>query len=374
DELELFTRNTSKKRRQRKRSKATHFSNQNKDDTSQQADFDEEIYLINKDFKKEQSNEENNDSDSSHANDNNIDDSTDSNIENEDYRYNQEIDDQNESNGIAVDNEQSQSAPKEQNSDSNDEETVTKKERKSKVTQLKPLTLEEKRKLRRKRQKRIQYSVITILVLLIAVILIYMFSPLSKIAHVNINGNNHVSTSKINKVLGVKNDSRMYTFSKKNGKLLKGSNDVKINDAPVMDGFKGTKEDDMIKALSEMTPEVRRYIAEVTYAPSKNKQSRIELFTTDGLQVIGDISTISKKMKYYPQMSQSLSRDSSGKLKTRGYIDLSVGASFIPYRGNTSTQSESDKNVTKSSQEENQAKEELQSVLNKINKQSSKNN
>ncbi|MDT3921315.1 FtsQ-type POTRA domain-containing protein, partial [Staphylococcus aureus] len=143
-------------------------------------------------------------------------DSTDSNIENEDYRYNQEIDDQNESNVISVDNEQPQSAPKEQNSDSIDEETVTKKERKSKVTQLKPLTLEEKRKLRRKRQKRIQYSVITILVLLIAVILIYMFSPLSKIAHVNINGNNHVSTSKINKVLGVKNDSRMYTFSKKN--------------------------------------------------------------------------------------------------------------------------------------------------------------
>ncbi|MDA5445491.1 cell division protein FtsQ, partial [Staphylococcus aureus] len=129
DELELFTRNTSKKRRQRKRSKATHFSNQNKDDTSQQAEFDEEIYLINKDFKKEESKDENNDSASSHANDNNIDDSTDSNIENEDYRYNQEIDGQNESNGIAVDNEQPQSAPKEQNSDSNDEETVTKKER-----------------------------------------------------------------------------------------------------------------------------------------------------------------------------------------------------------------------------------------------------
>ena len=49
------------------------------------------------------------------------------NIENEDYRYNQETDDQNESNGIAVDNEQHQSAPNEQNSDSNDEETVTKK-------------------------------------------------------------------------------------------------------------------------------------------------------------------------------------------------------------------------------------------------------
>ena len=50
DELELFTRNTSKKRRQK--IKGYTFSNQNKDDTSQQADFDEEIYLINKDFKK----------------------------------------------------------------------------------------------------------------------------------------------------------------------------------------------------------------------------------------------------------------------------------------------------------------------------------
>ena len=110
DELELFTRNTSKKRRQRKDQRLHIFSNQNKDDTSQQADFDEEIYLINKDFKKKESNDENNDSASSHANDNNIDDSTDSNIENEDYRYTQEIDDQNESNGIAVDNEQHQSA------------------------------------------------------------------------------------------------------------------------------------------------------------------------------------------------------------------------------------------------------------------------
>ena len=35
------------------------------------------------------------------------------------------------------------------------------------------------------------------------------------------------------------------------------------------------KEDDMIKALSEMTPEVRRYIAEVTYAPSKTNKAEL---------------------------------------------------------------------------------------------------
>ncbi len=67
--------------------------------------------LINKDFKKEESNDENNGSASSHANDNNIDDFRSSILKMRYYRYNQEIDDQNESNGIAV-NEIPQSAPK----------------------------------------------------------------------------------------------------------------------------------------------------------------------------------------------------------------------------------------------------------------------
>ena len=33
----------------------------------------------------------------------------------------------------------------------------------------------------------------------------------------------------------------------------------------------------MIKALSEMSPEVRSMIAEVSYAPAKNKQNRIKI-------------------------------------------------------------------------------------------------
>ena len=57
-------------------------------------------------------------------------------------------------------------------------------------------------------------------------------------------------------------------------------------------------------------------------------------------------------MQYYPQMSQSLSRDDSGELKTNGYIDLSVGASFIPYQGSSTVQSGTEQNVTKSTQEE----------------------
>ena len=56
----------------------------------------------------------------------------------------------------------------------------------------------------------------------------------------------------------------------------------------------------IIKALSEMSPKVRNLIAEVSYAPTKNKQSRIKIFTKDNMQVIGDITTIADKMQYYP--------------------------------------------------------------------------
>ena len=71
----------------------------------------------------------------------------------------------------------------------------------------------------------------------------------------------------------------------------------------------------MIQALSEMSPKARNLIAEIRYAPDKNKQNRIKIFTKDNIQVIGDITTIADKMKYYPQMSESLSRSDSGDLK-----------------------------------------------------------
>ena len=58
-----------------------------------------------------------------------------------------------------------------------------------------------------------------------------------------------------------------------------------------------------------MSPEVRSLIGEVSYAPEKNKQNRIEIFTKDDMQVVGDITTIADKMKYYPEMSPSLSCD-----------------------------------------------------------------
>ena len=64
-----------------------------------------------------------------------------------------------------------------------------------------------------------------ILVLLIILFLLYMFTPLSRISNIKISGNNNVSNSQVEKALDVKDNSRMYTYSKR-----KGIQNLKKND------------------------------------------------------------------------------------------------------------------------------------------------
>ncbi|PKI06017.1 cell division protein DivIB [Staphylococcus xylosus] len=292
-----------------------------------------------------------------------------------------------------------------------------------KVSEFDSDYLKEKRAKRRKRHKQIQYSVFGVLLFIIILILIYMFTPLSKISSVEISGNNNTSKNTINKAINVKDNSRMYTYSTTNAqnkleestlinraevkKHFPNKLTVKVSEkqivaltkkkdkyvpvledgteledydgnatdnGPILEGFEKDKKEKIIQALSEMPAKVRGMIAEIKFDPQENAQNQIKLFTTDDIQILGNLNTIGKKMKYYPQMSQSLERDESGELKKAGYIDLSVGASFIPYSGGSNTKSSSDQNVDKGTTEEDKAKDELQSALNKINEKTDKNN
>lgn len=293
----------------------------------------------------------------------------------------------------------------------------------NKVSEFDSEYLKEKREKRRKRQKQVQYSVFGVLLFIIILILIYMFTPLSKISSVEIKGNDNVSKSAINKAIDVKDNSRMYTYSTskatdklKENKLIKSAKITKqmpnkltvevtenqivgitkkkdnyvpvlengtelknydgnaMDDGPILAGFEKEEKEKIINELAKMPANVRGMIAEIKYDPQENLQNQIKLFTSDDIQILGNLNTIANKMKYYPQMSQSLERDESGELKKSGYIDLSVGASFIPYSGGNETKSASDKNVDEQTTETDAAKDELQSALNKINKESDKNN
>lgn len=130
----------------------------------------------------------------------------------------------------------------------------------------------------------------------------------------------------------------------------------------------------MIKSLSKMSPEIRDMISEIKYAPKQNSPNRILLYMQDDMQVVGNIKRLLIKLNIILKCHNLYQKDDSGNLKTQGYIDLSVGASFIPYNENSSGDSKSDQNVRQKSQQETDAKDELQSALNKINEQSDSNN
>ena len=76
----------------------------------------------------------------------------------------------------------------------------------------------------------------------------------------------------------------------------------------------------IIQELAKMPTKVRSMIAEVQYDPQENLQNQIKLYTTDEIQIVGNLNTIANKMKYYPQMSQSLERDESGSLKNQATL------------------------------------------------------
>ena len=288
-----------------------------------------------------------------------------------------------------------------------------------KVRKIDSEYLKEKRRKRRDKQRRIQLSIFGILIALIALIVLYMFTPISRIDQVHIKGTQHVDNSEVKKALNINKKTKIYTFSKgkaiaalkknpyvKNVEIKRQfPNDIEVNvtehqlvglieekgkyypvlgndhilkddnqkvheDAPVVSGFSKAKRAKIIQALSEMKPNIRNAISEVEYADDKENRNQIKLFMKDNIQVLGNINTISDKLKYYPEMSKALERDDSGNLKKSGYIDLSVGASFIPYKDESTTSSESSDKLREGTAIEDKAKDELQNTLNKINEQS----
>ena len=88
----------------------------------------------------------------------------------------------------------------------------------------------------------------------------------------------------------------------------------------MLEDFKGDNLNRITKALSKMSNETRDMISEIKYAPLQNQQNRVLLYMKDGMQVVGDINTLANKIEYYPQMSQSLAKDSSGQLKHKDIL------------------------------------------------------
>ncbi|MCS4486183.1 cell division protein FtsQ/DivIB [Staphylococcus americanisciuri] len=289
------------------------------------------------------------------------------------------------------------------------------------IPKIDNMFLKEQRLRQLKKRRRIQLGVVLGLVLLVILILAYMYTPVSIVKQVSVSGNHYVATDSVKKELNITKDTRVYSYDSsaaearikqqhalvKNVEIQKGlfnSLHVKIkeheiigimtvkgkevpiiengeiltnfkepipNEAPYLEGFKGTEKQKLVEALGKMSRTIRAQISEIVYEPKKNQPHLIRLYMRDGIEVLGNTKTIANKLKYYPSMSQALEKDESGNLKQSGFIDLSVGATFIPYKNlnKNSNSSASSQQVVSKTQQEDEAKDELQNALNKIKEQ-----
>lgn len=277
--------------------------------------------------------------------------------------------------------------------------------------------IKEKRRKQLKKRRRFQRNLVLGLVVIFVLIALFMFTPISKVHDAEINGTHFVSKEEVKKQLGIDNTPRIYAYDSnaaierieenplvksvdihkafpnqlivdvnehdvvgvteekdknvpiiETGKVLKDFKGTVPNEVPYLNGFKGMEKRKVVEALQKMDATTRAQISEINYTPEKDQPNLIRLYMRDGIEVLGKTTTIAKKLTYYPSMSQALEKDETGKLKKSGYIDLSVGATFIPYANdkNSDNGSASSKELKSGTATEDKAKDDLQKALNKI--------
>nr|WP_263313582.1 FtsQ-type POTRA domain-containing protein [Mammaliicoccus sp. Marseille-Q6498] len=272
-------------------------------------------------------------------------------------------------------------------------------------------------KIKRKRRRQIQLGVFIGVILLVLLIVLYMFTDISKVDKVDIKGEKIVSKTDINKALNINSDSRLYNLpmsdmkskiekiegiksveikrhfpndltvsvneyetvglikKKKgyqplleNGSTIKNLSTELPVDVPILNDFSSKKLNKILPELKKVKPKVRSMMSEINYKPGENNQNRIQLFMTDNVEVVGDIQTFAKKINYYPSISDKLERDNSGQLKTPGFLDLQVGATFLPYE-TKEQQSERSQKESKQNADAKSEQKKLDQALQDLSKE-----
>lgn len=225
-----------------------------------------------------------------------------------------------------------------------------------------------------------RHRVLSILLPFLAVLLIalYVISPLSKVNHVQVSGNKEVNAAAVKSATGVHNGryiwglidhaDRVQARARQKNHQIKtvritatGLRSVKVaitenniiglvsvhgrqhyllsngSQAPVhgrvpnyvtyanFTGHAGCSRK-TARQIGQLPRSIREGISEVQLSPTKASPERVKLYMNDGNLVIANISTLGRKMKYYPSIVSSM----SGK----GVVNIQVGAFSYPYGNN----------------------------------------
>ncbi|ULG75047.1 cell division protein FtsQ/DivIB [Macrococcus brunensis] len=231
---------------------------------------------------------------------------------------------------------------------------------------------------KRKRKHRIQFAIFMTVIALVTLILLYMFTGISYVKDVKIEGNYLITNKKVSEILNIGDKSRIYTLPvsemEQNLRLQDGVKKVEISrhfpnqvnvkiqeyavraiiadgsdyrpvlengqilknqqaekSGPILNDFEGSDRVRMIDILNRTEESIRNNMSEINFLPNREASARVQIFMNDGLEVIGDLRTMGDKLNYYPGMVKDIPRDQNGNLVKPGIIDLEVGAVFIPY-------------------------------------------
>lgn len=106
------------------------------------------------------------------------------------------------------------------------------------------------------------------------------------------------------------------------GTVLKHASKTPKTQYPLFTGFGDQAAVKVAKAVRQFPAAVRQAVSEVKATPGGANPYRITMRMTDGNTVIADSRTIATKSAYYPSIT--------GKLEQVGTVDLEVGAFFTP--------------------------------------------
>ncbi|XJZ28412.1 cell division protein FtsQ/DivIB [Bacillota bacterium Lsc_1132] len=230
-------------------------------------------------------------------------------------------------------------------------------------------------KLKQQRRRKANRRLILLLSLFFSLIAViaYIQSPLSRVKHITVTGNEYYSSKEIIHQTGISEQTNIWKVKKAeiaaklkrlpeikqaevqvkwpnsinirigehkrvaylkkalfyylildNGRILQSRkiSSPPVN-APILIDFKeGPELNELVAELQKLPEEITNSISEIHYTPNKTDSYHISLFMNDGFEVSATIRGFADKMSHYPSIISQLDPNK------KGIIDLEVGSFF----------------------------------------------
>lgn len=141
-----------------------------------------------------------------------------------------------------------------------------------------------------------------------------------------------------------------------NGKMLDQGTKKPTNGFVILEDFKHDQAIiDTIKAYEKLPADIQSAISQINATPTKANDSLLRLMMKDGNTVIVNIENLAKQLVYYPKVAKDL--------PDKGIIDMEVGIFYTPY-SETSKGEETTETTTTSASKEQETPNSSETVTN----------